>query len=88
MNPIRDPADDGQVVFVDETNCVVTGPGPLDEGLRKLIRDRLEKDKRLLELKEQMYGKSENSGQNGKSHDGKVNQTGKDKDAFPSDQIP
>ena len=59
MIQINEPSDDRDVIFIDETNSVVTGPRPMSEFMRKLIRERLEKEKRLLELKEKMYGKQD-----------------------------
>jgi hypothetical protein len=72
MNP-RTSFDDeeNEVVFIDETNSVVTGRGPATEAVRKAIHDRLEKNKRLLELKEKMYGKPE-EGQKGQEAEGRA----------------
>jgi hypothetical protein len=72
MNPRIGPDDeDNDVVFIDETNSVVTGRQPAREFMRRAIRNRLEKDKKLLELKEKMYGKPD-EGQNGHQGEGPV----------------
>jgi hypothetical protein len=61
-----------KVIVIDESNSVVDNVrGPASEFMRKAIRDRLEKDKKLMELKEKHYGKSKEA-RNGEQMDGNV----------------
>ncbi len=75
MNPKNDAIDDGDVVFIDDSNSVVTGPRPARESVRKAIRERLEKGKKLLELKEKMYG-TRTDGKNGDQPDSDLKRLG------------
>ena len=54
MNADNDASEDDIVVVIDETNSVVTGPGPASESTRRAFRELLEKKRRVLELKEKM----------------------------------
>jgi hypothetical protein len=78
MNPKKDlppigPNNRGvEIVVVDDSNSVFDGTRrPAREFIRKAVRERFDKEKKLLELREKMYGKRDD-GQNGKQADSNV----------------
>jgi hypothetical protein len=78
MNPKKDPSTFGsnrevEIVVVDDSNSVFNETRqPAREFVRKAVRERLEKEKKLLELREAMYEKTAD-GQNGKQAANDVN---------------
>ncbi len=71
MNSKKDSSKFGpncgvEIVVVDDSNSVFNETRqPARDFVRKAVRERLEREKKLLELKEEMYGKPAN-GQSGK----------------------
>jgi hypothetical protein len=59
VNPPNAPGDEDDAVIVDDSNSVMSHNAPPTESLRKHMKEWLEKQRRLLELKEEMKKQQE-----------------------------